>query len=299
MIIKFLIRGLLFLIGAFIFQVSLSGFSRKVVGRIQKRYGPVFWQNFRDIFKFLFKKTSISHGFIFDFGVLMAFGGTMATLIFVPFGNFAVIPGQTNFIVIIYLLAIGLLGMAMSAVGSGNPNASIGISRALTQMLGYELPFLIIALIIMFTNQSSSLEVLVNSQIAGTWNLIKMPLGAVVAFISVMGMLGKKPFDSPIAPAEIASGPLVEYSGKYLGILMIQHEFATVIEVGLFVNLFLGGGKTILDFMIKYIIVYILMVIISSFFLRFKVEESVKFFWKWGLSISIIQAVITLGFYFS
>ena len=65
-----LFNGIITIIFAFIYQVSLSGFSRKVVARIQKRYGPVFWQNFRDIFKFLFKETSISHGFIFDFGIL-------------------------------------------------------------------------------------------------------------------------------------------------------------------------------------------------------------------------------------
>ncbi|TYB31419.1 MAG: NADH-quinone oxidoreductase subunit H [Candidatus Mcinerneyibacterium aminivorans] len=297
MILNIIFRGLILIFGAFLFQVALSGFSRKVVARIQKRYGPVFWQNFRDIFKFLFKETSISHGFIFDFGVLMAFGGTMATLIFLPYGSFEVIPGQTNFIVVIYLLAIGLLGMAMSAVGSANPNASIGISRALTQMLGYELPFLIVVLVMMYINKTSSIGGLVQSQIQNGWNLWSMPIGAGVSFVSVMGMLGKKPFDSPIAPAEIASGPLVEYSGKYLGILMLQHDFATVIEVGLFVNLFLGGGSNILIFAIKYIVVYILMVIISSFLPRFKVEESVKFFWKWGLSLAFLQAVISLGIY--
>ena len=122
-----------------------------------------------------------------------------------------------------------------------------------------------------------------------------MPLGAIVAFIALMAMLGKKPFDSPIAPAEIASGPLVEYSGKYLGMLMVQHEFATFVEVGLFVNLFLGGGSTLLIYLTKYVIVYLLTVIISSLMARFRVEQTVTFFWKWPLVLALLQAIITIG----
>ena len=285
----------LFVLGAFVFQVALSGFSRKVVARIQKRRGPVFWQNFYDIGKLFFKKTSISHGFIFDFGVWMAFGGTVATLLFIPVGPYSVFPGHTNFIVIIYLLAIGSLGMAMSAVGSANPFASIGISRALTQMFGYDVPFALTVVIMMFAHKTSQVAKLAEIQWTSGWHLWVMHLGAIVAFIALMAMLGKKPFDSPIAPAEIASGPLVEYSGKYLGMLMVQHEFATFVEVGLFVNLFLGGGSTLLIYLTKYVIVYLLTVIISSLMARFRVEQTVTFFWKWPLVLALLQAIITIG----
>ncbi|HPE29507.1 MAG TPA: NADH-quinone oxidoreductase subunit H [Candidatus Mcinerneyibacteriales bacterium] len=285
----------LFIVGAFVFQVALSGFSRKVIARIQKRRGPVFWQNFYDIGKLFFKKTSISHGFIFDFGVWMAFGGTVATLLFVPVGPYSVFPGQTNFIVIIYLLAIGSLGMAMSAVGSANPYASMGISRALTQMFGYDVPFALTVVIMIYVHRTSQVAKLAAIQSDIGWHLWVMPLSALVAFIALMAMMGKKPFDTPIAPAEIASGPLVEYSGKYLGMLMVQHEFATFVEVGLFVNLFLGGGSTLLVYLVKYIIVYLLTVIISALMARFRVEQTVAFFWKWPLVLVFIQALIIIG----
>ena len=204
----------------------------------------------------------------------MALGGTIATVFFIPAGSLAVFPGIDNVFVVIYLLAIGLLGMAMSAVGSGNPNASIGIGRALAQMLGYELPFMIVILGVFFHHRTSSLSDLVSIQIAqGAYNVWLMPIGGVVAFISLIGMLGKKPFDTFIAPAEIASGPLVEYSGKYLGMLMIQHAFATFIEIGLFVNLFLGGGRTLWEFLLKFLIVYFSIVIISATIPRFRVEQ--------------------------
>jgi NADH-quinone oxidoreductase subunit H len=257
--------------------------------------GPPFYQQFLDIFK-LWSKGSITHGFIYDFGVIMALGGTIATLIFVPAGNFVVFKGLDNFFVITYLLAIGLLGMAMSASGSGNPWASIGVMRGLTQNLGYELPFLIVVLSLIYGYKTGSISGIAEAQqgmgILG-WNLFRMPLGTIVAFVSLLGMLGKKPFDTPIAPAEIASGPLVEYSGKHLGLLMLQHEFAQFIEVGLFVNLFLGGG-TVIEFLIKYFFVYILATMIGNVMGRFKIDEVVAFYLKVPLLLAFIQALIII-----
>ncbi|ACR80733.1 respiratory chain complex I subunit 1 family protein [Kosmotoga olearia] len=284
--------GLLLL--AFVYTITLEGIARKIVARIERRYGPPFWQNFIDIFKAL-TKHSISHGFIFDFGVWMALGGTIATVLFIPAGSLVVFPGLDNIFVVIYVLAIGLLGMAMSAVGSGNPNASIGIGRALTQMLGYELPFLIVILGILFENRTSSISAIVDKQIeAGVYNAWIMPIGAVVAFISLMGMLGKKPFDSFIAPAEIASGPLVEYSGKFLGLLMIQHAFAVFIEISLFVNFFLGGGRTVWEFLAKFFVVFFILVIISAVLPRFRVEQAVKYYWKWPLILAFVQTIVVI-----
>ena len=48
-------------------------------------------------------------------------------------------------------------------------------------------------------------------------------------------MLGKKPFETFIAPAEIASGPMVEYGGKQLGMLMTSWQ-ATTFLVGEYFN---------------------------------------------------------------
>jgi len=71
-----ILSAIALLILAFAYTVTLEGIARKIEARIHRRCGPPFWQNFIDIFKSL-TKHSISHGFIFDFGVLMALGGTM------------------------------------------------------------------------------------------------------------------------------------------------------------------------------------------------------------------------------
>jgi len=119
-----------------------------------------------------------------------ALGGVIATLTFVPLGNLVAFPNLDNILVILYLFAVGALGIAMGMVGSGNPNASVGVARALTQMLGYELPYLLVLSGVMLHYKTSSVSAIMNAQGDG-WNLFKMPVGAIVAFISLLGMLGK------------------------------------------------------------------------------------------------------------
>lgn len=282
----------------FVLQTSIGGINRKIVGRMQKRYGPKWYQEFIDIFKLLSKR-AISHGWIFDFGVIMALGGIIGTAMFMPItNNIVAFQGYDNFFIFVYLLAVGMLGMAMSASGSGNPWASIGVMRALTTMLAYEVPFLIVVLtIINVSGNSSLIEIGKFQQIVGNnWFIIALPLGGIVGFISLMGMLGKKPFETYIAPAEIASGPMVEYGGKQLGMLFILHEISVFIEVSLFVHLFLGGATNIFEFLIKYFAVYTFANLISNVNGRFKIDQVVTFFFKWPLLMAVTQAAIAIYF---
>ncbi len=280
----------------FVLQTSIAGVNRKVVARVQKRYGPKWYQEFLDIFKLLSKR-SVTHGWIFDFGVIMALGVIIGTAMFMPLtSSFMAFDGYDNFFIFVYLIAVGMLGMAMSASGSGNPLASIGVMRALTTMLAYEVPFMIVVLtIIKLTGTSSLSEIGLFQQVAGnSWFLIALPIGGIVAVMALMGMLGKKPFETYIAPAEIASGPMVEYGGKQLGMLFIMHEITVFIEVSLFVHLFLGGAENIVLFIVKYFVVYTILNIISSVYGRFKIDQVVLFFYKWPLIMAITQAFIAI-----
>jgi len=282
----------------FILQTSVAGVNRKIIARVQKRYGPRWYQEFLDIFKLLSKR-SVTHGWIFDFGVIMALGGIIATAMFMPItSTILAFQNYDNFLIFVYLLAVGMLGMAMSASGSGNPFASIGVMRALTTMLAYEVPFMIIVLTIINLSGTSSLSGIALYQQAAGNNifLIALPLGGIVAVLSLMGMLGKKPFETYIAPAEIASGPMVEYGGKQLGMLFIMHEITVFIEVSLFVHLFLGGATNIFEFLIKYFLTYTAVNLISNVNGRLKIDQVVVFFYKWPLFLAIIQAVIAIYF---
>ncbi len=293
-----LLVGLGVALFGFVLQTGLAGFNRKIIGRLQKRHGPKWYQEYLDIFKLLSKR-SVSHGWIFDFGVIMALGGIIGTAMFMPLtSSFLAFENYDNFFIFVYLLAVGMLGMAMSASGSGNPWASIGVMRALTTMLAYEVPFMIVVLTIINISGTSSVSgIQLFQQMAGNnWFIVALPLGGIVAVLALMGMLGKKPFETYIAPAEIASGPMVEYGGKQLGMLFILHEISVFIEVSLFVHLFLGGATNIFIFIAKYAAVYTFVNLISNVNGRFKIDQVVKFFYKWPLLMAVAQAIVAIYF---
>ena len=296
MIIVNVLVGIGVALFGFTLQTALGGVNRKIVARLQKRIGPKWYQEFLDIFKLLSKR-SVTHGWIFDFGVIMALGGIIATAMFMPITNSIVaFDGYDNFFIFVYLIAVGMLGMAMSASGSGNPLASIGVMRALTTMLAYEVPFMVVVLTIINITGDSSLVGIAEYQqlIENNWFALSLPLGFLVATLSLMGMLGKKPFETYIAPAEIASGPMVEYGGKQLGMLFIMHEITVFIEVSLFVHLFLGGAENIWMFLLKYFIVYTTVNLISNVNGRFKIDQVVLFFYKWPLLAAVVQAFVAI-----
>jgi NADH-quinone oxidoreductase subunit H len=290
------VYGFLAVLGAFVFQTSLTGINRKVTARLQKRRGPKWYQQFFDIFK-AFSKSSITHGWVYDFGAIMALGGIAATVIFVPVAGLQAFPGLDNIFVISYVLAVGMLGMAMSAAGSGNPWASIGVSRALTNMLAYDIPFMVVVFTLIYQHNTGSVSELASLQqgmgILG-WNFFKLPLGGLVAVVALFGMLGKKPFDSFIAPAEIASGPMVEYGGKQLGMMFTLHELMTFIEVSLILNMFFGGGETVLIFLLKYAVLYTFINIVSGVMPRFKIDQAVTFFFKVPLGLALVQGLLVI-----
>lgn len=284
----------LYAIASMLIGLIFMGIGRKIAARVHLRYGPPFYQCIIDVVK-LFSRKSFTHNFVMDLGMVMSLAGLIGTMLYIPIAGHTAFPSSTNMIVIMYLMAIGYLGMAMAVAASGNPNATIGVSRALTMMLGYEVPFFTVVLSMIITNNSSSVGVIAASQ-AGIlgWNLWKMPLGYIAAEIALQAMMGEKPFDAMIAPAEIASGPMVELSGKYLGLAFLTHAVSIFVETGLIVNLFFGGGSNIFDFLFKQLAVYLTAVIFDNLFPRYKIEQAVKFLWIIPMGLAVIQLLISI-----
>lgn len=290
-----ILKSILIAFVAMAVGLLFMGIGRKVTARLQRRYGPPFWQSYIDVIK-CFARESISHHFIMDLGSMMGLAGLVAAAMFVPIAGLLPFPSGGPLIVILYLMPIGYLGMAMGVSASGNPLASIGIGRALTLMVGYEVPFAIIMLGMIATFNTTSLSFLHNVQQGGfaSWNVVSMPFGFIASLVTLQAMLAEKPFDAMIAPAEIASGPMVELGGKFLGLAFLQHAVAIFIETGLVVNLFLGGGVTIWDFFLKQLLLYLLAIAANGIYGRFRIEQATRFLWLSAGSLAFIQLIINM-----
>jgi NADH-quinone oxidoreductase subunit H len=284
---------------AFLIGLVLVLMMRRVRAKIERRIGPPFLQPLYDIIKLYGKKTQISHGYMHDIAVMMLLGGYIASEIFLPVPGMDGLARHGDLIVLIYLLMVPMLGMALGVGQCANPNGSIGISRALSSMLAYDVPFIIVIAGAAIGYGSTDLTQIIEIQQQSgstTWGIFSMPLLAIAGIISMHAMLGKEPFEIYVAPAEIATGPMVEMSGKYMGTLFVMQCFQLYTVGVLFTTLFLGGGANWLTFLVKVFAVVFISVAVTNVFGRYRTDDAIRWIWKWPTGIALLGlAVVMLG----
>ena len=279
---------------AFIVGMMMVLMMRKIAARLQRRIGPPFFQPLYDIVKLYGKDTQISHGLIHDIGIIMAVGGYIGAEILLPVPGMEGIAAKGGVITLSYFLMIPSLGMALGVGQCANPNGSIGISRALTAMLAYDVPFILVVFGAAWHYQSTSLVGMIEYQQMHQWGIVEMPLLAIAGIFALQGMLGKQPFEIYIAPAEIATGPMVEMSGKYMGGLFVMQTFQLYTAGVLYASLFLGGGTSFLTLLPKAFLVVALPMSIAFMFPRYKTEDVIRILWKWPVMLALISLAFIL-----
>ena len=276
---------------AFIVGMLMVLLMRKIAARLQRRIGPPFFQPLYDIVKLHGKQTQISHGLIHEIGIVMAIGGYVAAVTLLPVPGMNGIAEKGGLIALAYMLMIPSLGLALGVGQCANPNGSIGISRALTAMLAYDIPFIIVVFGVAFMFGSTNLVQIIAEQQAGgiaTWGIVQSPLLAIAGLFGLQAMLGKQPFEIYIAPAEIATGPMVEMGGKFLGGLFVMQCFQLYAASVLYTSLFLGGGENWITFLLKTLFVVEIPIVIAFLFPRYRTEDVVRLVWKWPTLIALL-----------
>ena len=162
--------------------------------------------------------------------------------------------------------------------------------------LGYEVPLLLILLALMTYYKTISIVQIVGEQQSTGWVLFSFPLfiSGIAYFLIMPAILGIRPFELVQAPQEIASGPMVEYGGPFLALATIQHALNIFIAIALFVNLFLGGADNILTFFLKMLVIFVLGLIINAVLPRLRIEQAVRYLWKWPTLIALTGLIIVI-----
>ncbi len=288
-----IIQTILYPFVALLIGIFFLGLARKIMARIQWRYGPPLVQPIIDMIK-LFNQASVSHGFMFNFGIIFSLIGSVIVVLFLPFGGICPLSSSGGLLVILYIMLLAPLGVALSGGEGANPNISIGISRKLILALGYEVPFLLAILAVMTHYQTISIVEVVKIQQNAGWAIFSLPLFlSGIAYLMILpAILGLRPFDMASAPQEISSGPMAEYSGKFLAFMTIEHAFGLFIGIALFVNLFLGGASNAFIFFLKMLAVFIALICVNAVYPRFKIEQAVKYLWKWPTILAFTGLII-------
>ena len=283
---------------AFVVGLGLLLMMRRIAARLQRRVGPPFLQPLYDVVKCFGKETQVSHGLVHDWGIILAVGGYIAVETLLPVPGMTGIADKGGLLVLLYMAMIPSLGMALAAGSCANPNASIGISRALTAMLAYEVPYIIVIFgAALHYGTLSFVEILEMQQAQGVrgWGAVQMPLLAIAGLFTLQAMMGKQPFEIYVAPAEIATGPMVEMGGKYMGSLLVMQCFQYYTTAVLYVTLFLGGGSTWFDFLLKVFGVVAIPTIVAFLFPRYRTEDLVRLMWKWPVILGLIGLAFVMN----
>ncbi|NPA68861.1 MAG: NADH-quinone oxidoreductase subunit H [Chlorobi bacterium] len=273
---------------AFTVGMFYAGFRRKIIARIQNRVGPPVYQNFLDVLKLLSKKTSVNHGIMQHLAPLWLITMSVSTLMFIPVLKDGLFFTNLNFsgdlIFLLYIMVFGPLGMALGAGQTGNPNSAIGVSRGLTQMVGFEIPWIMAIVALMIQYKTTSVTGLLDIQSQnGTWMMFSSPLAFIAALLAMPGMFRYAPFDIVGAPAELASGPISEFGGKYLSTMMTSGSIFAFVKLTLYVDLFMGGASNLIELVIKTFALYMYPVLWGAVSPRFRTEQAVRYFWGWPL----------------
>lgn len=282
---------------AFLVGLVMVLMMRKIGARIQRRIGPPLLQPLYDIIKLYSKRTQVSHGLIHEIGIVMAVGGYIAAETLLPVPGMHGLADKGGAVTLAYVLMIPSLGLALGVGQCANPNGSIGISRALTAMLAYDIPFILVIFGAAYMYGTTNLAEMINLQqqqgVAG-WGVVQMPLLALAGLLTLPAIMGKQPFEIYVAPAEIATGPMVEMGGKFMGGLFVMQCFQLYTAGVLYTTLFLGGGENWLTFLPKIFAVVAIPMSIAYLFPRYRTEDVLRLMWKWPVLVGLVGLALVM-----
>ena len=273
---------------------------RKVTARIQWRVGPPWYQNFVDIIKLLGKETIVPAGAKITFLLSPYLGFLSAFLVATILGMNIRLPLDSfvgDLIVVIYLLIIPAISIIIGASSSRNPLASIGASREMKLVLGYELPFILSIIVVIIKSQGAiQIGQILNHQINFGSNLASGSgfLAFIVAIFCIQAKLGFVPFDASEAEQEIMAGALIEYSGLPLAIFKLTKAILLYTLPLFLIVLFWGKDLSPLFLIGKYLLILVIIILIKNTNPRLRIDQALRFFWGPLAILAIIAVVLAL-----
>lgn len=270
---------------------------RKVTARIQWRQGPPWYQNFADFIKLLGKETIVPIGAKWTFLFAPFLGLAAVTLVATILGVSFLKP-ETSFlgdlIVVLYLLIIPALAVIVGASASANPFASVGASREMKLVLGYELPF-ILAILVVIVRSHGQLrigEILNYQAVHGSnWFSPSGVLAFLVAVFCMQAKLGYVPFDMSEADQEIMAGAYVEYSGMCLAIFKLTRQMLLIVLPVFLISLFWAFSINFWWMILKYVVLLVAIILLKNTNPRLRIDQAIRFFWG-PLTILALTALI-------
>jgi NADH-quinone oxidoreductase subunit H len=316
------------LIKAFlIINIVMLGFAyltwveRKVLGRMQLRYGPNragpfgLLQPIADLVK-LIRKEAFAPAAAIDvlYIAMPAVSAFTALLAFsvIPWGEGwhiwkwnvegAVANPSIGLILVFALGSIGIYGFMVGGWASESKYSLLGSMRTCAQLVSYEVSLALSVLGVVMMASSLSLVDIVNAQIDSVWYAAPQFVGLLTFFVAGVAETNRAPFDLPEAETELVAGYHTEYSGMRWGLFQMAEYVNMLTLSALAVTLFFGGWEGPwaplgpIWFLIKLAIVVFIFIWLRATLPRLRYDQLMRFGWKVLLPVATLNALITAVF---
>ncbi len=293
------------IIGLFM-PLLLDGIGRKIKARIQYRMGPPILQTFYDVFKLLKTPSLIPGGIGFIIAPIIAFSAALISMSVLPIGLVSPISFSYDIFVYLYVLAMVSVALMLAGFSVQNAYANIGANREMMMILSIE-PILGIVLgtIALVTGSLSIEKIVLSAGFLDIKHLILYIFSLIMLTYTVYVECGFIPFDLAEAETEILEGPLVEYSGRLLGLfkwaLLIKRFsliwlFTSLLTAPLLIHYGVSLTTMLFSFIVQLVvatIIYCCMVTYEAMTPRYKIDWVIKSNLKIFL-LSIVYLIIVL-----
>ena len=308
--------------------VLLTGFAymslveRKVLARLQARYGPNragpmgLLQPLADGLKLIFKESitpsAVDVPIYFLAPVLVVIPALILfAVIPVGPGDLFQLASKVN-VGVLYVLGVmgvAVYGITQAGWSSNNKYASLGSLRASAQVISYELGMGLAMVTVVLMAGSMSLADIVSAQLPSQfggvlgWFIFRQPVAAAVFAITALAETMRSPFDLVEAEQELTAGYMTEYSGMKFALFFMAEYVKMIAVSGLFATFFLGGwsGPFALEvpvlgvvyFTIKVVACLLLMILVRATLPRVRYDKLMAIGWKALIPVTLANVVVT------
>lgn len=278
-----------------LFAPLLDGIERRVKARLQTRQGPPILQSWYDLIKLL-KRPSIepsgSFGWLFRLAPAVALSSVLLASTFVPSLLARSMGFWGDLIAFVYLLALASLFLALGGFASCNPYAQIGSHREISLLMAEEfsLAFIVAGLAVSAGGLAFSA-------------MFPLPLKAssvvgVLAFAVMVYVSGARvPFDVAEAEPEIVEGPLIEFSGRSLGLMKLTAYVRRLLLFTVLLNFVIPFGGVLRSsvYVAALLVLSAAYAAFEAYFGRFRTADAVRFLKRFAAAGFVCWLLAVLG----
>lgn len=287
---------------------------RKIIGRMQSRYGPNrvgplgLLQPIADAIKLIQKEAltpTTADRVVMYIAPIVFVAPAVLLWAVIPFGENMVFANIE--VGLLYFLAISSLPVIANFMAgwSGNNKYSLfGAMRIVAMTISYESPLVLSLLgVVAITGTLSLTGMVLWADEFKIWAGLVSPLALVIYFICVSAELNRTPTDIAEAESEIVAGYLTEYSGMKWGLFYGMDIGYALAASAFAATVFLGGytlfglEKWIPGWMIfigKTHLFYFIFIWTRGTLPRLRSDQLMEFAWKFMLPLALLNLFLLI-----